>query len=601
MNQDQDHNLIRNFCIIAHINHGKSTLADRFLEITNTVEKRKMQEQYLDMMSLERERGITIKMQPVNMNFTAKDGQTYKLNLIDTPGHVDFSYEVSRALAAVEGAILLVDATKGVQAQTLANLDFARQQNLKIIPAVNKVDLENAQTEEVKEEISKMLQCSPEEIIEVSAKTGVGVAELLEKVIRTVPPPKKEEGAPFRALIFDSMYNSYGGVIAHVRIFGGRIKKGDKAILAAQKHIFEVEDVGGFKPERFSSQSLEDGSIGWVMTGFKEIEKVRVGDTIIMAGDKKAEPLHGYKEPKPVVFASFYPKNPQDFKIFKDSLLKLKLNDAALYFEEETSEALDRGFRCGFLGMLHLDIIRERLKREYNLDIIISSSSVIYKYLDKKKNEITIYSPAQLPDASHYETILEPYVKLEIVTPLTYFGSMMKMFGIYRIEYVRTEYFSSEKVILFCVAPMAEIIGDFYDTLKSISSGYASLSYEFLEFRKNDLVKMDILIAGEPVDAFSRIVMRDRSQEEGKKVTEKLKEILPRQMFSIAIQAAIGGKIIARETITAMRKDVTGYLYGGDVTRKMKLLNKQKRGKKKMRDLGKVDIPSSVFVEFFKK
>jgi GTP-binding protein LepA len=514
---------------------------------------------------------------------------------------VDFQYEVSRALAAVEGAILLVDATKGVQAQTLSNLDFAQKQGLVIIPAVNKIDLENARVKEVKEEIANILKCSTEDIIEISAKTGAGTEELLDRVIALVPPPRQSKQQELSALVFDSFYNAYGGVIAHVRIFSGSIKKAERGHLMVQGISFEVQDVGHFKPERVSAGVLEEGDIGWVATGFKEIEKVRVGDTLTLASTTQIDILPGYKEPKPVVFASFFPKAEQDFKIFKDSLFKLKLNDAALHFEEETSEALDRGFRCGFLGMLHLDIVRERLKREYNLDIVIASSSVIYKIIDNDNKEAAIYSPSRLPEPTHYKEIREPYVMLEIMTPLVHMGAVMKIFDTYRIEYREMKYFTTEKVIIFCEAPLAEIIGDFYNTLKSVTSGYASLNYEFLDYRKNDLVKLDIYVAGKAMDAFSKIVLRARAQEEGRHIVEKLKDLLPKQLFTVALQAAVGGKIIARETIAAMRKDVTGYLYGGDVTRKMKLLNKQKKGKKKMKERGEVDIPSKVYVEFFQR
>ena len=590
---------IRNFVIIAHIDAGKSTLADRFLELTGTIEKRKMQEQFLDMHPLERERGITIKLQPVRMKYKLGD-QDYILNLIDTPGHVDFYYEVSRSLAAVEGAILLVDATKGVQAQTLSNYNFALKQNLKIIPVINKIDLPNAQVEKVEEEIINLTGSKKEEIFKISAKMGTGVEDVLKAIIEKIPPPK-QEGESLQALIFDSKFDTYKGIITYVRIFSGRVLARDKIKFAVQNQIAEVVEVGYFKPNLEKSGSLNDGEIGYIATGLKDISKVRVGDTIILA-NSDALVLPGYEEPKPFVFASLYPRNADDFSYFRESLEKLKLQDSSLQFEPEQSDALGPGFRCGFLGMLHAEIVSERLKRDFGLDLIITSPSVEYEIKLKSKNEkLKIKSASKLPDPNHIEVISEPFVELEILTPGQYIGQIMKLMPDYRAQYLETSYLSSETVILKYHVPLAEIIIDFYDKLKSISSGFASMNYKFSGFQESDLVKLDILIGGEVVEPFSRIVPRENSYQEGKRVVEKLKDIMPPQLFTLALQAAIGGKIIARETIKARRKDVTGYLYGGDVTRKKKLLEKQKRGKERMKETGRVEIPQSVYLEILKK
>lgn len=563
---------IRNFVIISHIDHGKSTLADRFLEITNTVDKRKMQPQYLDRMALERERGITIKMQPVRM-----ERKDYILNLIDTPGHVDFSYEVSRSLAAVEGAILLVDATKGVQAQTIANLDMAQKQKLKIIPAINKIDVaNNEQVEVTKKELANLLKIEEQEIFLISAKTGDGIEQLLETIIKNIPVPNGEKF--FRALIFDSEYDFYKGVIAYIRVVDGNIKKGDKIYLIGSKTNSEAIEVGYFKPEMNSCNELKTGEIGYIATGLKDIERCRVGDTI---SKSKIEPLKGYQEPQPMVFASFYPVDSDNHDELKDGLGKLKLNDASLTFEAESSEGLGRGFRCGFLGMLHLEIISERLKRDYDLDLIITSPSVIYEFSDKK--------------------IQEPWIELEIITPNNYLGPTMKLLETLRGEYKDTKQLGYDKLILRFETPLSEIIRGFYDKLKSVTSGYGSMSYKLIGYREGDLVKLDILLAGEKVEAFSKIVPKERAYNEGRKLTKLLKEIIPPQLFTVSIQAAIGGKIIARETKRALRKDVTGYLYGGDYTRKKKLLEKQKKGKKKMAKFGKVNLSSEVFLKVLKE
>jgi GTP-binding protein LepA len=596
-------NNIRNFVIIAHIDHGKSTLADRFLELTGTVEKRKMQEQYLDTMELERERGITIKLQPVKMKYKAQDGQEYILNLIDTPGHVDFSYEVSRSLAAVEGAILLVDATKGIQAQTLANLNLAQQQKLKIIPVLNKIDLPNARTEQIKEELSYFLGVEPEEIMEVSGKLGTNVDKLLERVVKVVPPPKIEEGATLKALTFDSTFDAYKGVLAYVRVVSGSIKRTDKIVTFATKAKADVLEVGFFSPQLIQGDKLEAGDIGYVATGLKDPGYIRVGDTItVQFSDLTGfQPLAGYKEVRPMVYASFFPEDSDDYDNLKDALGKLQLTDAALVYEPESSNGLGRGFRLGFLGMLHIEIVSERLRREFNLNLIISSPSVEYTVKLKNGTEEKIRSAAALPDPSRIESIAEPIVALEVILPSTYLGSVMELVAKFRNTYIATEYLGKETALLKYEVPLAEVITDFYDNLKSVSSGYASMSYEPKGTQIAKLVRLDILVADDLVEPFSRIVPEERAFYEGRAMVAKLKDVIPAQWFQVALQAAIGGKIIARESIKARRKDVTGYLYGGDITRKMKLLEKQKKGKKKMKETGKVNIPQDVFLKMLKK
>lgn len=602
---------IRNFCIIAHIDHGKSTLADRFLELTGTVEKRKMKKQVLDQMDLERERGITIKLQPVRMKY-----KEYTLNLIDTPGHVDFSYEVSRSLAAVEGAILLVDATQGIQAQTLANLYLALEQDLTIIPVINKIDMPNAAPEEVAKEIGDLIGVEEKEIIKISAKTGENVETVLEEVIKKIPAPKGDSGKPARALIFDSYFDSYKGAVAQVRVVDGKISKGDKICFLKTKIESEIIELGIMKPELVKTEFLEAGDIGYIATGLKEISKCKVGDTVAKAVSNKyqvssdsnaydiknIEPLAGYKEVKPVVFVSMYPIDGDDYPELKDALEKLKLNDASLSFEPESSSALGRGFRCGFLGMLHLEIVSERLSREYNMNLVITMPSVSYQVIERNSDEkITIFSPADLPDPSAIEEIQEPWVKLEIVLPKDKIGAIMKLAENSRAIYKSADYLSQDRVILTYEAPLINIIVDFYDNLKSVSSGFASMNYELIDFRKEDLIKVDILVGGERVEAFSKIVPRSESYENGKRIVAKLKDAIPRQNFAVALQAAISGKIIARETIKPFRKDVTAKLYGGDVSRKRKLLEKQKKGKKKMKSFGKVDIPQEAFLSVLKK
>ena len=579
---------IRNFCIIAHIDHGKSTLADRMLEITHTVEDRKMKEQLLDTMDLERESGITIKLQPVRMKF-----KEYILNLIDTPGHVDFQYEVSRSLAAVEGAVLLVDATKGVQAQTVANLYHAIEQGLEIIPVVNKIDLPNAEVEKTKKEIIHLLGCKEEDILEASGKTGEGVEKILEAIVRKIPHPKGGQEKSLRALIFDSKYDTYKGVLAYVRIIDGKIKAEEKILTMATKQGSSVIEVGYFNPNFEKANMLSAGDIGYIATGFKSVEDCRVGDTIVLEKSQdESLALPGYKEIKPMVYASFYPKEGDDYNFMRDALGKLKLNDAAFAFEPEANLALGRGFRCGFLGLLHLEIIQERLKREFEIDPVITTPSVVYEVKVKSKNEkIKIYSPLEMPDPSIIESIEEPYVKLDIISPSKYLGSIMELMNNTRAEYKNTEYIDSERLILTFEAPLMDVIIDLHDKLKSASSGYASMNYELIGARPNKLVKLDILVAGDKVEAFSRIVPEEKAFSEGKATVEKLKDVIPRQNFVIALQAAVGGKILARETVKAFRKDVTAKLYGGDVTRKRKLLEKQKKGKKKMTNIGRVEIP----------
>lgn len=593
---------IRNFAIIAHIDHGKSTLADRLLEITGTINKNKMKEQFLDQMDLEREKGITIKLQPVKMNYELKN-INYELNLIDTPGHVDFSYEVSRSLAAVEGAILLVDAVKGVQAQTLANLYFAQKQNLKIIPAINKIDLPSSRVAEVEEELADLLQIDPKEILKISAKSGIGVEELLKAIIEKVPPPTIAPNNKLKALIFDSKYNSFKGVIIYVRVFGGSVKAGDKFLLMASGAKGEVKEVGMFKPDLIASDSVSSGQIGYIATGLKDLGLCRIGDTVTSALTPldQSDILAGYQEPKPMVYASFYPQEAEQYPVLKDALAKLKLNDASLFFEPESSQALGRGFKGGFLGMLHLEIVGERLKREFNLILTITTPSVSYKVITKDKKESMIHSASRLPDPSFIESVEEPWVKMEIISPPMYLGPLMDICSELGGIYLDTKYLGKGKMILEQEAPLREIIVDFYDKLKNATSGYASLNWSFIGYRKGDLVKLDILIAGEKVEAFAKVVPRSKAFYEGKKMVATLKEFIPRQLFAVALQAAVGGKILARETISALRKDVTGYLYGGDYTRKRKLLEKQKRGKEKMKETGRVRIPAEVYFKVLRK
>ncbi|MEK7638011.1 MAG: translation elongation factor 4 [Patescibacteria group bacterium] len=594
---------IRNFCIIAHIDHGKSTLADRFLELTGTVQKRNMKEQYLDTMELERERGITIKLQPVRMHYTL-DGTEYEMNLIDTPGHVDFSYEVSRSLAAVEGAILLVDATKGVQAQTLANLHLAQRQGLTIIPAVNKIDMPTARTAQVKEELSYLLGVEESEILEISGKTGHNVQALLDSVIRIVPAPQsRTHDKNTRAIIFDSSFDAYKGVLAFVRVVSGSIRHNDKIMAWATRTRADALEVGYFAPKLTAAQRLDEGQIGYVATGLKDPGEIRVGDTITMAGTDPAhfEPLPGYREIRPMVFASFFPENGEQYDELKDALGKLKLTDAALQYEPESSAGLGRGFRLGFLGMLHVEIVSERLTREFGLKLIVTTPSVQYEVQMNDGSTELVRSAALLPDPSRWTDIAEPVVALEVIAPVQYMGAVMELMGTIRNMYIATEYIGTETSVLKYRVPLSEIVTDFYDRLKSVSQGYASMSYEPAGVQSYDLVRLDTLVAGELVEPFSRIVPREQAAYVGRTMVTKLKEVLPKQWFEVTLQAALGGKIIARETISALRKDVTGYLYGGDVTRKMKLLKKQAKGKKRMKAEGRVQIPHDVFLKMLKK
>ncbi|MFZ1626902.1 MAG: translation elongation factor 4 [Candidatus Moraniibacteriota bacterium] len=602
------HNLqqqnIRNFCIIAHIDHGKSTLADRLLELTATIEKRKMKEQLLDQMDLERERGITIKLQPVQMKYVF-GGNEYLLNLIDTPGHVDFHYEVSRSLAAVEGAILLVDATKGVQAQTLANLYLAIEQGLEIIPVVNKIDLPNAQVEKAKKEIVHLIGCPEESILLASGKTGVGVREVLERVIERVPAPVGHVDRPLRALIFDSVYDTYKGVVAFVRVVDGQVKRDDVLSMLGTAHESVTVEVGHFAPSLIPQPHLLAGDIGYIATGLKEVAHCRVGDTITLRSRERdavpVEALPGYREIKPAVYASLYPTDGEDYAFMRDALDKLKLNDAAFTFDPESNQALGRGFRCGFLGLLHLEIIQARLEREFELVPTITTPSVVYELqLYGHADRIPLYSPSDMPDPAGIDKIFEPYVALSIITPGEYLGNVMHLAQSIRSEYKNTEYIDEGRVIISFEAPLMDVIVNFHDELKSASSGYASMNYEGIGYRESDVVKLDILVAGEKIDAFSRMVPVRLAHLEGKKTVERLKEVLPRQAFTVALQAAIGAKVIARETISAFRKDVTGYMYGGDFSRKKKLLEKQKAGKKRMKETGRVTIPPKAFLEILK-
>ena len=592
---------IRNFSIIAHIDHGKSTLADRLIEMTGVLSKREMEEQVLDNMDIERERGITIKSQAVRMKYKAKDGHTYELNLIDTPGHVDFNYEVSRSLAACDGAILVVDASQGVEAQTLANVYLAIDNNLEILPVINKVDLPNARPDEVKNEIEDIIGIPAQDAPCISAKTGLNVDEVLERIVTDIPAPTGDENAPLQALIFDSIYDNYQGAIAYCRIKNGTVKVGDKIRLMASGKTFTVTEVGYFEPGSYSpAESLTAGEVGYIAASIKSLSDIRVGDTITVDDRPAAKPLPGYKKVNPMVYCGLYPVDGSDYENLKVALEKLQLNDAALEYEPETSAALGFGFRCGFLGLLHLEIIEERLDREFDLSLITTSPSVIYKVYKTDGTMVEIYNPADLPPADEISRIEEPFVQAEILTPKEFIGNIMEICQNRRGIYIDMKYLDTTRVTLIYELPLNEIIYDFFDKLKSKTKGYASFDYEIKEYRPSTLVKLDILVNGENVDALSFIVHKDSAYERGKKMIEKLKEVIPRQLFTIPLQAAIGGKIIARETISAMRKDVLAKCYGGDVTRKKKLLEKQKRGKKKMREIGNVEIPQEAFLSVLK-
>ncbi len=588
-------NPIRNFCIIAHIDHGKSTLADRLLQATGTLSDREMQEQVLDSMELERERGVTIKASAVRMEYTARDGQTYELNLIDTPGHVDFTYEVSRALAACEGAILVVDATQGVEAQTLANLYMAVDNNLEILPVVNKIDLPSARPDEVAQEIEDLVGLDAADVLPISAKTGQGVDALLEAIVARIPPPGGLPDKPARALIFDSHYDAYKGVIAYVRVVDGVLRRGDAVTLLATGETIEPLELGIFRPAMVPVESLAAGEVGYLATGLKTIRSVRVGDTIAQAG-AQVEPLPGYAPVKPMVFAGFYPTEADDYALLRDALEKLQLNDASLVYQPETSQALGFGFRCGFLGLFHMNIIQERLEREYNLDILATAPSVQYRVITTDGEERFISSPADLPDPALIESIAEPWMKISIYTPADYIGPIMEITTKRRGEFLHMEYLDATRVLMEYYLPLSEMVVDYYDQLKSVSRGYASLDYTFHEYREGDLVKVDVLVNKEPVDALSIIVHRDQSYYRGQRLVSQLKKHIPRQLFEVPIQAAIGKKVISRANIKALRKDVLAKCYGGDVTRKRKLLEKQKKGKKRMKMVGSVEIPQEAFM-----
>ena len=592
---------IRNFSIIAHIDHGKSTLADRLIEMTGVFSSINMAKQVLDNMDIERERGITIKSQAVRMKYKAKDGNTYELNLIDTPGHVDFNYEVSRSLAACDGAILVVDASQGVEAQTLANVYLAIDNNLEILPVINKVDLPNARPDEVKNEIEDIIGIPAQDAPCISAKTGLNVDEVLERIVTDIPAPTGDENAPLQALIFDSIYDNYQGAIAYCRIKNGTVKVGDKIRLMASGKTFTVTEVGYFEPGSYSpAESLTAGEVGYIAASIKSLSDIRVGDTITVDDRPAEKPLPGYKKVNPMVYCGLYPVDGSDYENLKVALEKLQLNDAALEYEPETSAALGFGFRCGFLGLLHLEIIEERLDREFDLSLITTSPSVIYKVYKTDGTMVEIYNPADLPPADEISRIEEPFVQAEILTPKEFVGNIMEICQNRRGIYIDMRYLDTTRVTLIYELPLNEIIYDFFDKLKSKTKGYASFDYEIKEYRPSTLVKLDILVNGENVDALSFIVHKDSAYERGKKMIEKLKEVIPMQLLTIPLQAAIGGKIIARETISAMRKDVLAKCYGGDVTRKKKLLEKQKRGKKKMREIGNVEIPQEAFLSVLK-
>ncbi len=592
---------IRNFCIIAHIDHGKSTLADRILEYTGAVPPNKMVEQFLDKMDIERERGITIKAQTVRLKYKAKDGNEYILNLIDTPGHVDFSYEVSRSLAACEGALLVVDATQGVEAQTIANVYLALEHDLEIIPVINKIDLPSADPEKVKREIEEVIGLDASEALLVSAKFGIGTEDVLEAIVNKIPPPKGDPERPLKALIFDSWYDPYKGVVTTIRVIDGRIKKGMRILLMSTGKVFEVEEVGVFSPDPTPTEALSAGEVGYITAGIKNVRDTRVGDTITNAENPTDEPFPGFKKVKPMVFAGLYPIDPDDYPALREALEKLQLNDASLVFEPESSAALGYGFRCGFLGSLHMEIVKERLEREFELRLIATAPTVVYKVVKRNGEEVFIDNPAHLPDPGGIDHIEEPYVLATVITPAEYVGGIINLFIDRRGIQKRLEYMEGNRVILEYEVPLAEILLDFHDMLKTVSRGYASMDYEIIGYRESDLVKLDILINGKPVDALSVIVHREKAYYRGRELVKKLKEIIPRQLFEVAIQAAIGRKVIARETIKPLRKDVLAKCYGGDVTRKRKLLEKQKEGKKRMKMIGKVEIPQEAFLAVLKK
>jgi len=590
---------IRNFCIIAHIDHGKSTLADRLLEYTNTITQRESQAQLLDDMDLERERGITIKSHAIQMDYVL-DGQQYVLNLIDTPGHVDFSYEVSRSIAACEGALLIVDAAQGIQAQTISNLYLALENDLEIIPVLNKMDLPGAMPEEVKDQIVDLIGCKREEILAASGKTGMGVHDILRAIVERVPAPVGDPDAPLQALIFDSVFNSFRGIIAYFKVVNGEIRKGDRVKFVATEREYIADEIGTLKLKQLPKDVIKTGDVGYIISGIKEAREVKVGDTITNIERPCAEGIQGFEEVKPMVFAGIYPVDTEDFEELRESMAKLQLNDASLVFEPESSAALGFGFRCGFLGMLHMEIIQERLEREFNMTVITTVPNVSYLAYTTKGEEMAVNNPSDLPDPSKIDRVEEPYIKATIITKADFVGPVMSLCIQKRGMIVNQSYLTSDRVELIFEMPMGEIVFDFYDKLKTISKGYASFDYHQIGYRASDLVKLDIRLNAEPVDALSSLIHRSNSYDFGKKICEKLKELLPRQQFEIIIQASIGAKIIARETVKAMRKDVTAKCYGGDISRKRKLLEKQKAGKKRMRQVGNVEIPQSAFMAVLK-
>ena len=588
---------IRNFCIIAHIDHGKSTLADRLLQLTGTISDREMTEQVLDSMDLEREKGVTIKASAVRMNYLARDGQSYELNLIDTPGHVDFGYEVSRALAACEGALLVVDASQGIEAQTLANLFLALENDLEVIPVINKIDLPSARPDEVAEEISSLLGTPAEEIIQISAKAGLNVGEVLEEIVQKVPPPKGSEDEPLKALIFDSHYDPYKGVVAYVRVMDGEVCPSDSLLLMASSTTIKPIEIGIFAPDLRVTRELSAGEVGYVATGLKTVRECRVGDTITLATRPAAAPLPGYQQAKPMVFAGVYPVEAEDYANLKDALEKLQLNDASLVYQPETSQALGFGFRCGFLGMFHMEIIQERIEREYDLDVVFTAPSVEYEIVMLNTGEVqTIDSPADLPDESTIAEIREPWMHIQIFTPTEFYGVVMEMTTKRRGIFTTQEYPATNRVLLHFEIPLSELIVDFFDQLKSKTRGYASLDYQFLEYRPDELVKLEILVNEESVDALASIVHKEDAYHRGQAIISKLKDIIPQQLFVVPIQAYAQGRVISRANVKALRKDVLAKCYGGDITRKKKLLEKQKRGKKRMKMVGSVEIPQEAFL-----
>jgi GTP-binding protein LepA len=587
---------IRNFSIIAHIDHGKSTLADRILELTGAVAPGKMRAQLLDSMDLERERGITIKAQAVRVEYAARDGQTYHLHLIDTPGHVDFSYEVSRSLAACEGALLVVDASQGVEAQTVANTYAAIDAGLELIPVVNKVDLPSAEPERVAGEIADLLGGEPEDPIRISAKTGEGVREVLEAIVARVPPPAGDPDGPPRALIFDSEFDQYRGVVAYVRMVDGRFRAGEPIRAMQAGTEADIDEIGFFTPDMRAAAGMEAGEVGYVITGVKDVARLRVGDTLTSRASRAVEALPGYREVKPVVFCGLFPIDTDRYEDLRDALDRLSLNDAALSYEPETSEALGFGFRCGFLGLLHMDIVRERLEREYDLELLATTPNVSYEVALHSGERVEVHSPTEMPDPASIEEIAEPFIRASVITPSTYVGAVMELCQGRRGTHVDMHYLSPERVQIRYDLPLGEIVLDFYDQLKSRTSGYASLDYEPLERRPGELVKLDVLLAGDRVDALSTIVHRDKAYATGRALVERLRETIPRQLFDVPVQAAVGSNVLARETVKALRKDVTAKLYGGDVTRKRKLLEKQKKGKKRMKQVGQVEVPQEAFL-----